>query len=449
MRQLPSSWAWASLADVASWGSGGTPTAGNPRFYGGEIPWAVIGDLNDAIVIKTANSITNEGLASSSAKIVSEGAILIAMYGSIGKLGIAGRPMATNQAIAFACANEHIIEKSYLFWFLSSERNNFVQAGKGATQKNISQTVLKSWPIPVPPLPEQRRIVAALEDHLSRLDAAVVSALTAARKAGALRRRALADLVAPDSSGSWTKYKLGDVSKSVRNGMFVSRPGREPNGVPILRISAVRSLNLDLSDLRYSAQSLERVQREGYLLGGGDLLFTRYNGNPEYVGVCAVVPQDLEPLTYPDKLIRVSPDRALVDPVYLAMACSAGVSRQAIRSAVKTTAGQAGISGGEIKRILLYLPDLNDQRRRAAEFQEHDDAMRHVEEDVKAIAKRGDYLRRSLLTEAFAGRLVPQDPAEESASVPLERIRAKQTAQLRTRRRPKIATHAPQEETLL
>lgn len=345
------------------------------------------------------------------------------------------------------------LNSRWLYYLLSSPavRGEISRRATGTkdSMRNVSQETLASIHVQVPPLAEQDRIVAALEDHLSRLDAAVASALAAARKAVALRRRTLADLVSPDSSGSWRRHRLEDVATGVRNGMFVSRPGHEPNGVPILRISAVRSLALDLSDLRYSAKSSEAVQREGYLLRGGDLLFTRYNGNPEYVGACAVVPENLEPLTYPDKLIRVSLDRSLVDPVYLAMACSAGESRQAIRSAVKTTAGQAGISGGEIKRILLYLPDLGEQRRRAAEFQEHDEAVRHVEENIRSVARRGDYLRRSLLTEAFAGRLVPQDPAEEPAPFLLDRIRAEQAAQLRARRRPKTAMHIPQEETLL
>lgn len=349
-------------------------------------------------------------------------------------------------------ASEHLNSR-WLYYLLSSPavRGEISRRATGTkdSMRNISQETLASIHVQVPPLAEQQRIVATLEDHLSRLDAAVVSALAAARKVVALRRRTLANLVAPDSSGSWKKYRLEDVATAVRNGMFVSRPGHEPDGVPILRISAVRSLALDLSDFRYTAKSPEVVQREGYLLRGGDLLFTRYSGNSEYVGACAVVPENLEPLTYPDKLIRVSPNRSLVDPIYLAMACSAGESRQAIRSAVKTTAGQAGISGGEIKRILLYLPDLDEQRRRAAEFQEHDEAMRHVEENVRSVARRGDYLRRSILTEAFAGRLVPQDPAEEPASVLLERIRAEQAAQLRARRRSKTAMHAPQEETLL
>ena len=174
MSALPNGWQVKTLGEVAVWGSGGTPQAGNPAYYGGSIPWAIIGDLNDGIVSTTEKSITEDGLANSSAKLVPAGAILIAMYGSIGKMGIAGVPMATNQAIAFALPNQDLILPTYLFWFLSSQRELFLSQGKGATQQNISQTLLKAWQIPVPPLDEQRRIVETLDDHLSRLDKTLV-----------------------------------------------------------------------------------------------------------------------------------------------------------------------------------------------------------------------------------------------------------------------------------
>ncbi len=105
MTELPNGWERKTLGEVATWGSGGTPQAGNSRFYGGQIPWAIIGDLTDSDVFTTEKHITEEGLANSSAKLVPVGAILIAMYGSIGKMGIAKVPMATNQAIAFALPN--------------------------------------------------------------------------------------------------------------------------------------------------------------------------------------------------------------------------------------------------------------------------------------------------------------------------------------------------------
>ena len=174
MSALPEGWEWATLSDVAKWGSGGTPKKGVAGYYDGAIPWAVIGDLNDGVVTESANSITELALSKSSAKPVEPGAILIAMYGSIGKLGVVGVPMATNQAIAFAKPYD-VLDSAYLFNYLLSQRNSLNSEGKGATQLNISQTILKAWPIPVPPLPEQRRIVAAIEEHFSRLDAAEAS----------------------------------------------------------------------------------------------------------------------------------------------------------------------------------------------------------------------------------------------------------------------------------
>ena len=119
MSDLPPGWVETTLGEAARWGSGGTPKADNARYYGGEIPWAVIGDLNDAVVSETAKSITESGLAASSARVIPAGTVLIAMYGSIGKLGIAGVDMATNQAIGFAFPVPEL-EPKFLFWYLRS-----------------------------------------------------------------------------------------------------------------------------------------------------------------------------------------------------------------------------------------------------------------------------------------------------------------------------------------
>jgi type I restriction enzyme S subunit len=142
-------------------------------------------------VTTTARTITNKGLESSSAKMVPTGAVLVAMYGSIGKLGIAGISLATNQAIAFAIPNESLITQKYLFYFLWSQREKLLWSGKGATQQNISQTILKAWKIPLPPLPEQHKIVEILEDHLSRLDASIALADAMEKQSAGLRRSLL------------------------------------------------------------------------------------------------------------------------------------------------------------------------------------------------------------------------------------------------------------------
>ncbi len=167
--RLPLGWRSVKLGDLCTWGSGGTPRKGKAGYYGGPIPWAVIADLPDTVVYETANTITELALLESSAKIVPSDALLIAMYGSIGKLGITGRPMATNQAIAHAIPGENV-DLHWLFWRLRHDRQALTDQGKGITQSNISQTILKKWEVPLPPIDEQRVIVAELMDGLAALD---------------------------------------------------------------------------------------------------------------------------------------------------------------------------------------------------------------------------------------------------------------------------------------
>ncbi|NBS70576.1 hypothetical protein EBT31_16925, partial [bacterium] len=204
----PDGWDVKVLSEVGRWGSGGTPKATNSSYYGGSIPWAVIGDLNDELVTETSNHITELGLSESSAKLVEPGTILIAMYGSIGKLGIAGVSMATNQAIAFVKSDESIVRRDYLFHFLGSQREAFTSSGKGMTQQNISQTILKSWPIPVAPLSEQEEIVEILEEQLARLDAGLTVADEVERKATALRRSLLHAAFSGELTRTWREANV-------------------------------------------------------------------------------------------------------------------------------------------------------------------------------------------------------------------------------------------------
>ena len=167
---IPENWVWSKLDYIADWGSGGTPKSTKKEYYNGEIPWLIIGDLNDGIVIKSDKTITELGLKNSSAKLVKKGSILIAMYGSIGKLGIAGEECTTNQAIAFT--NKCYVNNEYLFYYLLGIRSTLLSMGKGGTQQNISQTVLKEVKIPIPAMKEQLRIAEKVKRLISKIDEA-------------------------------------------------------------------------------------------------------------------------------------------------------------------------------------------------------------------------------------------------------------------------------------
>lgn len=170
--EIPESWKWTTLKAVGKWKAGGTPSRSNPEYYGGEIPWLKTGDLTDGLITSVEECITRAGIDNSSAHVNPEGAVLIAMYGAtIGKLGVLAMPCATNQACCACVVNEELVDKWYLFYYLLSQRSGFIQLGAGGAQPNISRTKIVSYPIPIPPLKEQVRIVAKIEELLKQVDA--------------------------------------------------------------------------------------------------------------------------------------------------------------------------------------------------------------------------------------------------------------------------------------
>ena len=154
---------WTTLGEIGKWQAGGTPNRTIKSYYGGEIPWLKTGDLNDGIIENIPESITEEALQNSSAKLNPTNSILIAMYGAtIGKLGILSYPAATNQACC-ACIEYSAVEKYYLFYFLLSHRHHFIYKGGGGAQPNISKEKILNTASPLPPIEEQRRIIKAIE----------------------------------------------------------------------------------------------------------------------------------------------------------------------------------------------------------------------------------------------------------------------------------------------
>lgn len=169
-QKLPEGWCLTTLGSIGLWQSGATPSRLQKEYYGGNIPWLKTGDLNDGIIINIPEFITEKALAETSVKLNPSGSVLIAMYGAtIGKVGILSFPATTNQACC-ACV-DYKLEQMYLFYFLLANRENFIRMGGGGAQPNISKEKIINTVISLPPLKEQHRIVAKIEEIFAQLDA--------------------------------------------------------------------------------------------------------------------------------------------------------------------------------------------------------------------------------------------------------------------------------------
>lgn len=167
------------LGDVADWTSGGTPKADNPAFYSGEIPWAIIGDVQGRYVGETTRRITQVGLDAigGDRKLVPPGAVLVTMYGTIGHSAITTVPMATNQAISRGVPNA-LVTAEYLRLWISAREADLVKLGEGKTQQNISKAKILQFPIKVPTPASQKRVVdimTTVDDQIDALDEELAS----------------------------------------------------------------------------------------------------------------------------------------------------------------------------------------------------------------------------------------------------------------------------------
>lgn len=425
-------WREKTLADVASWASGGTPRAGTAAYYNGSIPWAVIGDLNDGLVTQTKGSVTEEGLAASAAKIVPEGTILVAMYGSIGKLGIAGTPMATNQAIATAQVHECINSK-FLFYYLLGQRHALDAAGKGATQRNISQSILKPWPIRYPDsLDEQRRIVTLLEDHLSRLDAARSGLSVNVQRLDRLRQSLIDDvfermrdpaaaaflaslLDRRQSSGAkvptradigligteerWPVASLEEVTdpeRVIRYGIL--KPASEVGDVPYVEVRDLRARKLDPAMLKRTSATLDQ-QFAGARLRGGDVVVA-VRGSFER---SAVVPPELEGSNISRDVVRLAP-LAGMNPAYLRYWYETSTSKRYLRRHARGVAVR-GVNVGTLRAMPIPVVSTHVQDAVVAQIADGLASMNRIWTALEESQRRASSLTRALLAAAFSGRL--------------------------------------------
>lgn len=171
--EVPENWMLIKLGYLGRWGSGGTPSRKHPEYYEGTIPWIKTGELKNNYIYDAEEKITDEAIKKSSAKIFIKGSVLLAMYGAtIGKVAILGIDATTNQACAAIECNELIINNKFMFYYLLSQKDNFIELGKGGAQPNISQMIIKEYKCPVPPLKEQQRIVDKIESLFEKLDKA-------------------------------------------------------------------------------------------------------------------------------------------------------------------------------------------------------------------------------------------------------------------------------------
>lgn len=405
MSELTPGWETATIGDVAELIRGVTYVKSEARSAPteGYSPMVRATNITSRLVLEQDLVFIPDGRVRPEQWLQKDDIVIASSSGSSSVVGKSARlPADWPGAFGAFCAvlrSRPELNPRYLAHYVASPsvRRRWSTMALGTNINNLKPGDIKATPIPIPPAADQERIVAAIEKGFSRIDAGDEQLKAARERARVLTASALRSLISTP-----VLVPLSDVLISLRNGIFVSRPGRDITERRILRISAVRPLVLDTGDVRYLPDGLVIKAEDEFRLASGDLLFTRYNGNAELVGACALVPPEGVGLLYPDKLIRARVRTELADPGFIELAMNFGISREAIRSKTKTTAGQAGISGSELKAVPLPLPPIAKQRAIVAQVRVWVGIALRTEHALDHVMAKSGQLRRSTLNAAFS-----------------------------------------------
>jgi type I restriction enzyme S subunit len=372
-----------------------------------------------------------------------------------------------------------IIESRYLQLFMHARRFvNTAMSTVSGDRPRIDFATIAQFDFPLAPLAEQRRIIARVDEMFAEI-AEGEAALAEARKGlEAFRRALLKAAVTGELTKDWrqeqTKSNLAtetahdllariakdratrtpakgrgggafDVQRldtptlmglpegwvwstvpevkvgDQRNGIsIVGSPS--PPGIKAMRLDALTDRGLDLSAIRYIPLPEDRVQ--DYRVNRGDLLISRANGSPEFVGRAVYVANIDETVVFPDTIIRYPLGSDQLIGQWTELAWNSPLGRSQIRRLAKTTAGILKISQEDIARIVLPIPPLAEAAEILRRVSDALSALADTLSMLDAEAADAARLKQAILKAAFEGRLVSQDPADKPASALLARIEA-------------------------
>jgi type I restriction enzyme S subunit len=351
--------------------------------------------------------------------VIDNGDLLIGMDGDFRVALWGGSRALLNQRVCrLQVPDPDLYSNRLLLHVLQPYLNAVHAVTSSVTVKHLSSRTIQDLPIPLPPRAEQNRIVAALEEHVSRLDAAEQALTSARTRLAGFRSSTTSETL----NGDWPVVRLGDHTVDQRYGSSAkaSREGK----VPILRMGNIVDGHLDFADLKYLPDGHPDI--ETCTLAVGDLLFNRTN-SPELVGKSAVFEGRGTPVTFASYLIRVRLDEEL-DPHWAATAINSPAGRRYIDAVRTQQVGQANVNGTKLRDFPVPTPSIDVQRERLTQLDQARAWLTAVESEINRALTRASALRRSILASALSGQLVPQDPDDQPASVLLQRIRDQRAA---------------------
>lgn len=440
LSDLPDGWEVKTLGEVTDIFKGGTPKRNVERYFQGNIPWAIPTDitkLNGSLYIDdTETHISEEALGKSSARLLPTGTVLLTSRATIGKVAITKIPIATNQGFAnFLC--KETVANVFLAYYLRSITDLLISLGGGTTFLEVTKKTLLSVEIPLPPLPEQHRIVTKIEELFTKLDAGISELHKAQSQLKRYRQSVLkaafegklteawrgehqdemepAAPITADLPDGWTWVTVKKIAQQIHYG-YTESATNDPIGPKFLRITDIQNNSVSWDSVPYCR--IDKIKQQRYLLKENDLVFARTGAT---VGKSFLIQGSIPDAVFASYLIRIILKKGINAKFVYIFFQSQSYWMQIHQG--KVGIGQPNVNAKILAQITLPLPPFPEQQAIVSEVESRLSVADEVEKTIKAELKRAEQLRQSILKKAFSGKLVPQDSNDEPASVLLERIK--------------------------
>ena len=338
-------------------------------------------------------------------KIAEPNDILLSVRAPVGTTNIANQKCCIGRGLA-AIRYENY---KFVFYFLRSIERELDEKGTGTTFRAISGETIRATEIPLPPLPEQHRIVAKIEALFSQLDNGIAQLKTAQAQLKVYRQAVLKwafegrltnkDVQEGELPEGWKWVKLGEACKNVEYGSAAK--SKETGKIPVLRMGNIQGGRFDWSDLVYTNDEAEISK---YILRKDDVLFNRTN-SPELVGKTAIYKGE-RPAIFAGYLIRINRIEEMLDGNFLSYFLNSEFAKQYGNSVKTDGVNQSNINGQKLKNYPLPLPPLPEQHRIVQEIESRLSVCDKLEETIAQALQQSEALRQSILKRAFEGRLV-------------------------------------------
>ena len=395
--KLPRGWRWARLGDVCEIIAGQSPPGDTYRkapeglpFFQGKADFGIRHPVARVWCVAPR-------------KIARPGDILISVRAPVGPTNIADVKCCIGRGLSAIKPGENT-NRDFILFALRFYEKYLAELGSGSTFSAIKQSDLKLLKVPLPPLEEQKRIVAILNEKMATIERARAAAEAQLEAAQALPAAYLREVFEGPGAERWPRHPLGNVS-SILAGITKGRKlpfGTEVYSVPYLRVANVQDGYLDLSEITYIEATESEIGQ--YALRRGDLLLTE-GGDPDKLGRGTFWEEQIPGCIYQNHVFRVRFDSSQLLPAFVSAQMSSPYGKAYFLAKARQTTGIATINRSILSNFPLMIPALSEQQSIVEHLSARMETPKRLVTSLQEQRDTVNAMPNALLRQAFSGEL--------------------------------------------